>query len=205
MARTGPTTRTPGDIALGLAQVRMSASLAHIAVTVPVLTAEHSIGSLASTKFIGEVEYFRHESGFPAMEDLVIPMREKARIEAAFEEISIKNLAIAKGLDPSTFLASDGDIALGVMKTPASVRVEVVYTFPDGSTALTIIFPRAQVSSSMELDFQKETNASVAITIESKIADSGTEGGDAAWDDMPLGIMIRGTTAPVPTPPVPRP
>lgn len=197
MARTGPTTKKPRDIALGLAQVRMAASAPHIDKAVPVLTAAHSIGSLANTKFVGEVEYFRHESGFPAMEDLVIPMREKARIEAAFEEISLANLAIAKGLDPTAYATGTGDIALGVMKTPANVRVELVYTYPDGSTALTIIFPRAQVSSSMELDFQKETNASVAITIESKIADSNTEGGDDVWDGMPLGVIIRGATAPV--------
>lgn len=197
MARSGPITRRPGDIALGLAQVRMSASEDHIDKIVPVLTAEHSIGSLANTKFVNTVEYFRHESGFPAKEDLVIPIRETAQIEAAFEEISLKNLAIAKGLDPDTFDLAAGDIAIGVMKTPANVRVEFVYTYPDGSTAMTIIFPRAQVTSSMEVDFQKETNTSVAIVIESKIADGATEGGDTAWDEMPLGIIIRGTSAPV--------
>ena len=67
------------------------------------------------------------------------------------------------------------------------MRMEATYTFPNGSNYMEMIFPRAQVSASVEMDLQVETEASVPVSIEAKRADSEVTGGDAVWDAKPLG------------------
>ena len=193
MARKGPTTKDTSSLALGLAQVRIGASAANIVKVEPQLAAGASIGSLADTKFMGEVDYWKHESGFPLLEDFTLPIREKASLECTFEEINPYNLALASGIDPTGGGYSSvhsGEIALGGKVAAAYIRMEAVYTFPSGSEYMTIIFPRAQVSSSVEIAMQREDAAAVPITIEAKTADSTITGGNAVWDDKPLGRII---------------
>ncbi len=296
MARTGPVTRDTSTVALGLAQIRVGKSAANISVVTPVLGASDSIGAMASTKFLGNVDYWKLESGFPLLEDMTIPLRESAALECEFKEISSKNLALARGIDPfadisarvtlgvidsvagtrtgvitvnndggvidelwtviftgatagtiygrvsgnihdfaavdaiiapvdgdddpyfsipanffsGTWAAKDsftfstkpfvagtaayadnhaGSIKLGTMSAPAYVRMEAVYTYPNGVNHMYIIFPRANATSSVELDLQIEDNANVPLTFEAKRADSEVVGGDAAWDDSTLGII----------------
>ena len=81
----------------------------------------------------------------------------------------------------------DGSINLGGLVAPDFVRMEAVYTFPNGLNNMYIIFPRANAVSSMEVDLQVEDNANVPLTFEAKRADSLTSGGHAEWDNAPLG------------------
>lgn len=208
MARTGPVTRDTSTIALGLAQIRVGKFDAEsIASASPVLGKDDSIGALASTTFTSNVEYWRLTSGFPALEDMVVPLSETAALECQFKEISPYNLALAKGMDPEQFKdnAHQGTIALGTVKESAPVRMEAHYTFPNGVNTIDIIFPRAQVTSSVELAFQAEDNANPTITFEAKRADSEvsvnvvtvggtttTIKGSAVWDEMPLGCIVFG-------------
>lgn len=303
MSRTGPITRDTSSVALGLAQIRVGASAANIATTSAVLTASDSIGALSNTKFAGNVDFWKLESGFPLQEDLTIPLRETNMLECAFKEMSPYNLALARGIDPGTqaqaatitpgsiipasgtlgtqvvgassvvlatvsdytattsetwtvvfdsattysvygsvsghvgsnatslataFTLSNaftipinfftgtwnvndaftftttayvaagglygdnhsGVIKLGTMLAPAFVRMEAVYTFPNGTDTMTIIFPRANVVSSVDLDLQAEDAAAVTISFESKGASSDTSGGNAVWDSMSLGQIL---------------
>lgn len=296
MGRTGPVTKDTSTVAVGLAQIRVGISATHVATATPVLTAADSMGALADTKFNTTAEYWKLESGFPALEDLSIPLKESASLECAFKEITPKNMALARGIDPfsvgtgwvfsgiskvksaggvvdaakppitpgagtivdtftitftsataygvtamsgvavagtgaigsvsaftidtsaafslpanfitGTIAAGDvfrfttqkdgyadnhaGVIGLGGLKAPEFVRMEAVYTYPNGTNTLTIIFPRANVTSSMEIAFQAADNAAPAITFEAKRADSEVVGGAAAWDAMPLGVIVFG-------------
>ena len=188
----GPTIVHTDAIALGLAQVRVVASAANIAAPGLASTASDSIGSLATTKFMGEVEYWRHESGFPLLEDKIIPLREKAALECQFEEIKPFTLALARGIDATSGYtsATSGEIPLGNIASPAYVRMEAVYTFPNGTNTMNIVFPRAQVTAAMELDLAKEDNAKPTLTFEAKVADSNVSGGNAQWDGKPLGHIF---------------
>ena len=301
MSRTGPVTKDTSTVALGLAQIRIGNAAANIASIAPTLSSDQSIGALASTKYTGEVSYWKLESGFPLLEDMTIPLRESSSLECAFKEISPKNLAIARGLDPSsgsgtmsisgaevisstnpdvavvaaeiaiasqayvqegaytiefssgtaydlthslsgtmdddggvsiatsedfsfdgtnaaitidgaavtgTITAGDivrftvvnassdfsdahsGSIGLGGIKAPAFVRMEAVYTYPNGTNHMYVIFPRANAVSSMELDMQAEDAMTVPITFEAKRADSETVGGSVVWDNNPLGRIL---------------
>ncbi len=80
-----------------------------------------------------------------------------------------------------------GSINLGGLVAPAFIRMEAVYTYPNGTNHMYIIFPRANATASMEIDLQAEDNANVPLTFESKRADSLTAGGHAVWDTGPLG------------------
>ncbi|MCK5862443.1 MAG: hypothetical protein KAH38_08150 [Candidatus Hydrogenedentes bacterium] len=300
MASTGPLTRDSSTIALGLAQIRVGNSLSNIATATSVLASSASIGALANTKYVGNIDWYKFESGFPAMEDLSIPMKETAALECTFNEITPYNLALANGVDPladisasiaagtkvssagtvdgakslavtdaggvvsetytcvftgatafsvfgsvtghivdaanlssecapdnggnpyfsipaayftGTWASDDtysfstvaavsgtnayanahsGTIGIGSRVAPEYVRMEAVYTYPNGSNTLTIIFPRCQVAASTELDLQKEEAAGVPITFEAKRADAEVSGGDAAWDGQSLGVIVFG-------------
>lgn len=302
MSRSGPITKDTSTIALGMAQVRVGNSAANISSTDAVLTASNSIGSLAQSNVMAPVEYWTLEGGFPLVEEVVLPLREKASAEVTFREITAYNFALARGLDPTnsvdasvpsaadvnstagtlgaeptvdnaggavdgrftivingftslssidlsvyeegiglvhddsdfdstledlapdngghpyftiaagsfggTFAANDtitfrttpyilgttaydnidgGEIKLGTLQAPAYIRMEAVYTYPNKSRELVIIFPRAQATSSLEISFQAEDAAVPPLTISAKTADSETAGGHANWDDKPLG------------------
>jgi hypothetical protein len=83
-----------------------------------------------------------------------------------------------------------GTINLGSVVTPAYVRMEAVYTYPNGTNTMTIIFPRANAVSSVEIDLQAEDNANVPLTFEAKRADSEISGGNAVWDSATLGKVV---------------
>jgi hypothetical protein len=185
----GPITKDTSSLALGLAQIRVLPSAANIANIHQVGANSNSIGALASSKFVAEREFWSHESGFPPLEDATLPLREKASIEGEAEEISPFTLGLAQGIDVTTGYeeAHSGEIKLGAMTTPAYIRAECQYTFPDGTNLMDIIFPRAQVASNMELPFQKTEGMATPVKIEAKRADSSVSGGNAVWDTMPLG------------------
>jgi hypothetical protein len=190
MASTGPITKNTDTLALGLAQVRVGQAETYVGNINPQLNSSDSIGALATTKFMHSIEYWRHESGFPAIEDYVLPLRSAASLEVAFEELTPFNLALAHGQDPIDLSLTDthsGEVALGNLAAPDYMRMEARYTFPDGVHYMDIIFPRAQVTSSPEIDLQKEDNVAVTIMFESKRADSEVSGGSSAWDNKPLG------------------
>ena len=192
MARTGPVTRDTTTVALGLAQIRLGASLTNIATINPVLTKTDSIGAMAKTGFKADAEYWKLESGFPLMEDMSVPLRTSASLECEFKEISPKNLAFAMGKDATSGYTTphSGEIALGALTTPAYIRCEADYTFPNGTDKMTFIFPRAQAESSVALDFQSEDAVACPVTFTAKRADSEVSGGDAVWDNMPLGRVL---------------
>lgn len=188
MARKGPVTTDTTSIALGLAQVRVGVSAANIGTLGQVLTSVDSIGSLANTKFIGHTEYFKLEGGFPLIEEFTTPIREAAALECSFREISPYTMKMAYGIDPSgEALVHSGELALGNKVAPDYLRMEALYTYPDGTNTMCIIFPRAQVSADLEMDLQAEDAAAIPVMFESKNASSDVSGGNAIWDDMPLG------------------
>jgi hypothetical protein len=191
ITRTGPITIDPHAVALGLAQIRVGDSATNIANDDGVLTVSDSIGALANTSFNGETEFWRLESGFPLLEDLSLPIRERASLECAFKEIGVKNLGLARGLDPADIDAeADDEIGLGGLSSPEFIRMEAVYTFPNRLKQMVIIFPRANVVSSMAIELQAEDAAAIPITFEAKRADSGLDAGDATWDEKPLGTIV---------------
>lgn len=190
MSSSGPKTRDTSTIALGLAKILVGPSLANIATVTQCLnTTTDSLGALNSSNFTSNVEYWTLMSGFPQTEDLVIPLSETAELACEFKEISPKNLAYARGIDASTGYDDNhsGEITLGTLSSPAYVRCEAVYTYPNQTNHMYIIFPRAQVKSSMEVSFNASDNAMVPITISAMSASSEVSGGDAAWDLSPSG------------------
>lgn len=194
LTRTGPLTINPKAVALGLAQIRVGASATNIASIAPTLVKEDSIGALASTKLAGKTDYWKLESGFPLLEDYTLPIREVCALECGFKELSMANLALSRGLDPADFDEyeeySVANITLGGLIAPIFIRMEAVYTFPDNQSQMVIIFPRANVVSSMEIDMKAEDAAVIPISFEAKRADGGVVGGNAVWNDMPLGTII---------------
>jgi len=190
MARKGPVTTDTSAVALGLAQIRILESAANIGEVHAQGSASDSIGALANTKFMGNTDWFKLESGFPLLEDYSIPIREQASLECAFKQITPYNMALAYGIDPTGGAyaeAHSGEVQLGGRTAAEYVRMEALYTFPNGTNFMDIIFPRAQPTSSVEVDLQEEDAAAVPIIFESKNASSDVVGGHAVWDDKPLG------------------
>lgn len=295
MARSGPTVKNTSTVPLGLAQIRVGDSASNIVTATAVLLAAASIGALANTKFVGNVDYWKLESGFPLLEDLSLPIREAASLECAFKELTPYNLALARGIDPAAAQAAtvafvdkvtvgggnagdiavtdtagpvsdtwivtfddathytvfgidtgvlcagtligaqcipdnggnpyfdipinffdanwladetyvfkttayvadggyssahSGSIKLGNLRAPDFVRMEAVYTYPNQTNHMYVIFPRANVTSSTEIDWAAEDTIASPIIFEGKRSDSETVGGNAAWDLQPIGVII---------------
>lgn len=195
MARSGPITLDTSTIALGFAQIRVGASAGNIAEIQPALESTDSIGALANTTFRGPTDWFRLESGFPLITDYTTPIREAAQLECAFKEITPVNLALAHGHDPSEapydeMTVHSGEVPLGGRTAPDYVRMEAVYTYPNGTNHMYVIFPRAQVSASPELALAAEDAAAITVLFEAQNASSDVSGGNAVWDDKPLGRIF---------------
>lgn len=192
MARSGPITLDTSTIELGLAQIRVGSSADNIADIHPALSSSDSIGALANTTFRGPTDWFRLESGFPLITDFTTPIREAAQLECAFKEITPVNVALAHGHDPASepyasMTVHSGEVPLGGRAAPDYVRMESVYTYPNGTNHMYIIFPRSQVSASPELAGTTEDAAAITVLFEAQNSSSDVEGGNAVWDDKPLG------------------
>lgn len=195
MARKGPVTKDTSTVPLGLAQIRVGDSSDNIADIQPALSSTDSIGALAETAYTGNTDWFTLESGFPLIKDADWPIREGASLGCAFKEVTPANMAIAYGHDPSDSPYSDmdvhsGEVPLGDREAPDYVRMEACYTYPDGTHHLYVIFPRAQAKATVELAFAAEEAAAVPISFEAGRADSEVDGGNAVWDDKPLGRLF---------------
>ncbi len=195
MARYGPVVTDVSTAIVGLAQIRVGDSASNIANPAAALSVSDSLGALANTIYRGNADYFKLESGFPLIEDWTTPIREGAALECAFKQITPANMALAHGYDPlsapySGYGVHSGEIKLGARTDPDFVRMESVYTYPNQTDTMTIIFPRAQVTSPVEMDHPAEEAAAIAITFEAKNASSDVDGGDPIWDDRPLGRIV---------------
>jgi hypothetical protein len=201
--RTGPVTRAADTVPIGLAKVLVNPDWKTYFETRGAALNEttDSLGALNSSSFNSEVDFWRLESGFPAFEDVVVPLRERASFELEFKEVHPRNMALARGDDPTGLDDNhSGEITLGTLSTPENVRMEAVYTYPDKVHKMLFIFPRAQISSSASISFAQEDNSNVPMTIEARRADSETQevldaidDGDitdgTVWDDAPLGVI----------------
>ena len=189
MARTGPTTNDSTTVKLGLAQIRVLDSTTNIAEKDAVGETTDSIGTLSMTKYTGDTEFYKLESGFPLSTDAYFPLRENASIECGIREMTPYNWALIYGIDPVGSYAEEhsGEINLGARVTPAYLRMEAHYTYPDGSNKMYIIFPRAVVTSTVEEDSQLEETSSVPVTFTATPADDSVTDGNAAWNSAPLG------------------
>ena len=188
----GPATKDTSSLALGLAQIRVGPAAANIASDFPVLLAAASIGSLTKTLFTGNTEWWEHYQGFPQKKDYSLPIKEDAMLSAEYEELSPYNLALANGIDPTDGSYADahsGEIALGGKLAPAYVRMEALYTYPNGTDYMHVILPLAQVKSNLEIDFQAGDSAKPGIEFVSNVADSTSTNGHAVWDGKPLGAI----------------
>ena len=85
-----------------------------------------------------------------------------------------------------------GTINLGTMKAPDYVRMEAVYTYPNGTNTMTIIFPRANVTSNTEVSFNATDAAAPTITFTSMNAASSSNGGSSVFDTAPMGVILFG-------------
>ena len=188
MAVTGPTTVDSTTVALGYAQIRVALASTYITSINAALSASDSIGTVTMTKFTSTIEYWKLRSGFPIIEDKSIPISEAAQMEVHAREIKPFVLAIARGLDPSGYTdAHSGEIALGNITAPIGVRMEAIYTYPETDYEMHVILPLTNVESSAEIDLQEAEAAAIPIIFDAKRADSGATGGNAVWDDKPLG------------------
>lgn len=94
------------------------------------------------------------------------------------------------GGDSTYDSAHSGNIGLGGLVAPVDVRIEGIYTYPNGTNTFTVIFPRAQITANVELDLAEEDPAVMPVSLVAQNASSDNTSGNAAWDNMPLGRVI---------------
>lgn len=191
---SGPITKDTSTLALGLAKISVLASAANIANPFPAAVAGDSIGAITKSALTLEYEVWKHMAGFPQKEDYNVTLSKTAKIEAEAEELTPFSMALASGIDPTTYTnVHSGMIPLGALSSIDTIRTEMLYTFPSGTYKMDVVFPRAQVAPGVSADFQAKENIKVPLTIEAKNAESTVSGGHAVWDVAPLGRIWFGT------------
>ena len=150
----GPDLKNTNVVPIGFGDILVDISSTHIAQTDPQLThSAHSLGAMAATEVITTINTFLLNAGNPQTIAEVIPTSEILQLNCGFHEKTLRNVAIARGLDPTTWAGGDsgsGEIPLGNIVAPVNLRVEGIFLFPDG-TKQVIIFPRAQVIPNVTL------------------------------------------------------
>lgn len=190
----GPDLRSLNVIPIGHADIMVDLASSHISETSPQLTHNsHAIGGMNKTEIVGEIPTFLVNAGNPQTIQEVIPTGETFMLNIGFMEKSLRNLAIARGKDPTNWdggSSGSGEIPLGEIEAPVNLRVEASFLFPD-LTKMVIIIPRAQVVPNVTLGSAPDSPNSVDITFQALIASSSAPGsvGDAVWDTKPLGSI----------------
>jgi hypothetical protein len=164
---SGPVTVFAQSWALGLAQIRVGNSPDNIANVLPVLSNPDSLGAMANTKYVGSVDYFKQESGFPLSEDGVIPLREGAAFECAFKELTPYNIAIARGMDPTG--ARNASVKAGVSKSTLLGTV-------DPAKSITVLNTAGPINETWVVTFLTATTFSVYGLKTGKVQDTLADG-----------------------------
>ncbi|MDY0324790.1 MAG: hypothetical protein RBQ87_01285 [Candidatus Cloacimonadaceae bacterium] len=94
--------------------------------------------------------------------------------------------------DPDDWEAASPAIGLGGLVSPLDLRIEGVYTYPDGVSQMVMIFPRGQVAASVDIDFAEQDPAAIPVQFDAKTASSENAAGSAVWNNMPLGQIVWG-------------
>jgi len=118
----------------------------------------------------------------------VIPANFFTGTWAADDTFTFKTTAFEEG-DTAFATPYVGNIGFGAMAAPKFLRVEGIYTFPDQEHAIQLIMPMAQVTSSIAANFSNTDETNTPMTIGANSASGDVVGGNAAWNDYPLGIM----------------
>lgn len=190
----GPDLKNVNVIPIGFGDILVDISSTHIAQTDPQLThTSHGLGAMAAAEVVATITTFMVQAGNPQTIAEVIPVAEGLVLNCGFHEKTLRNLAIARGLDPTTWdggTSGSGEIPLGNITAPVDLRVEGVFLFPDG-TKNVIIFPRAKVIPNVTLGSIADAPTEVTIGFQALIADSNAPGslGNAVWDTKPLGAI----------------
>lgn len=190
----GPDLVSQNVTPVGYMDVLVGLSSTYIDNTDPALTHNaNSLGAMANTEIIGEVNVHQLMAGSPQKVAEIIPTGETFGANVSFFERSLKNLAFARGEDPTNWgggTDGSGEVPIGVITAPTNIRCELVGLYPDASK-MVVIMPRAQVTPNSTLGSNADTPAEVAVTVNALPADSNAPGsvGNAVWDSKPLGSI----------------
>ena len=186
----GSVTKNTANLIIGEGELRVGASATNIGNSGEVLTSSDGLGAMKNIVFNDEATWVDHESGYPAIDDISRRVGTKANITGNLEELSRKNLALAKGLDWTSYAALSGEIPIGqASTTPFYVRTELLFTLADNAQAV-IIFPRALFTNNIALNFANDSWSGVPVTIKAFRADSKITDGHGSWDLYPLGRFM---------------
>jgi len=105
---------------------------------------------------------------------------------AAGETYTFRTTAFVSG---SASYSDDynGELPLGRGQASDYFRVEAVLAFPWPTHKMYYILPRAQSVASLDIDHPEGGEPSVPVILKANQATSLVVGGDAVWDDAPLG------------------
>ncbi len=197
--RIGATTRHTNSVLLGIAKVLCGDSASHIANTSLAFDyySDNSVGALASTEFSFSQE-FQEVDILGQKDKKLIPLKASCSLSVSFQELTVRNLAIAMGLNPVSVTYNkilNGTIPLGTDAEPAELRVEAVCVYPDKQNYMAVVFPRAIVRMQTGTSLSDSDNAQITAVFESRYADV-KHNGNAVWNSSPLGSIIFDTFNP---------
>ncbi len=144
----------------GLAKLYIGLSSTYEASTTPALSSGDYFSSLVNVSMVTKKESkakYKIVSAIKILEDILITA---SGIDLAidFIEMSEKALSFSLGGD-----GSDTNILNNLMGQGTILRAELLFTYPNGSNTMTMVFPKVRVTSSPSFKFESENPMQVPL------------------------------------------
>lgn len=170
------------SISLGLAELYLGDSDSLITQTTRVLTSTNYFGAKTDVSFSCSREYVKRYETDGNIQFLMDHLLTRVDISISIQFIEIYNKTISYALGGNGI---DTDLMAPLIDDPVKLRAELVFTYPNKTNQMILIFPRTQiVTPDFDLTFNSEDAMAAPLVIKALRTDNEN------WSTRPLGKSI---------------
>lgn len=182
MSLVGTRVKDSESLFFGLAELFFGDSATNEASTTAVLGESDYFSCLAEVSFEvlrNFLERYASQGGIKVLSDIIM-FSSDLKIDTEFIEMTEKNFSYSLGGD-----GTDTNILDNLLTQPASLRVELVFTYPNKTNSMTLILPKVKViTKSVSFDFKPEDPMAVPVSL------APLKSTHANWSTNPIGKVI---------------
>jgi len=182
MSLTGTRVKETESLFFGLAELFIGDSATNETSTTAVLAETNYFSCLSSVSFIVNKEFINRYGYTLSMKTIIdhLLVGSSLEVNVEFIELTQKNLSYSLGGDGTgtNFLTT-------LFIQPTALRLELVFTYPNKTNSMTLVFPKTKViAPSVLFDFESESPMKVPMTF------SVLPSTVAEWATIPMGKAI---------------
>jgi len=182
MSLVGTRLKDSESLFFGFAELFIGDSASNESSTTAVLVEDDYFSSMAEISFTVSKKFIKKYGthlGTKILTDIAL-LGSEFEVTATFVELTEKNLSLALGGD-----GTDTNILDNLFSQPESLRVELIFSYPNKTNTMTLILPKTKIeTSNIEFSFEAEEAMQLPIKI------TPLKSTNSAWSSNPLGKII---------------